>query len=152
LRNDLLLGGFWHQLCPIIPMRNSRASSLPSCNAEIEDQAVIRIHYKIFASFKLLYTQNTSGPCLTHGMPHRICRNLLRTMRKPRLFPLVLFTFCLTTQFANGQANLAIYTDHLVNGFQDWGWAPRNMGSTFVHAGTNSIAVTNASFGQAISF
>src|SRR6266436_9085432 len=52
----------------------------------------------------------------------------------------------------NAQANLPIYTDHLVNGFQDWSWAPRNMASTLVHSGTNSIAVTNASFFQAISF
>lgn len=56
------------------------------------------------------------------------------------------------TQFARAQANLPIYTDHLVNGFQDWSWAPRNLGSTTVHSGTNSIAVTNASFGGGISF
>jgi alpha-N-arabinofuranosidase len=68
--------------------------------------------------------------------------------------PLLLTVACLlsTGPNANAQANLLIYTDHLVNGFQDWSWAPRNMGSTFVHTGTNSIAVTNSSFFQGISF
>src|SRR5262245_19975693 len=66
----------------------------------------------------------------------------------------LLIAACLvaTSPSAKAQANLPIYADHLVNGFQDWSWAPRNMGSTFVHAGTNSIAVTNSSFFQGISF
>src|SRR5712664_1070354 len=67
--------------------------------------------------------------------------------------PLLLVAACLfTARNVNAQANLPIYTDHLVNGFQDWSWAPRNMGSTFVHSGTNSIAVTNAGFLTVISF
>jgi hypothetical protein len=68
--------------------------------------------------------------------------------------PVLLIAACLLSfaRNANAQANLPIYTDHLVNGFQDWSWAPRNMGSTLVHTGTNSIAVTNASFFQGISF
>lgn len=54
---------------------------------------------------------------------------------------------------ANAQANLPIYTDHLVNGFQDWSWAPRNMGSTsLLHTGTNSLAVMPNNFGDGISF
>src|SRR5580765_3874574 len=54
---------------------------------------------------------------------------------------------------ANAQANLPIYTDHIVNGFQDWSWAPRNFGGTsFLHAGTNSLAVMPANFGDGISF
>src|SRR5256885_12120191 len=58
-----------------------------------------------------------------------------------------------TAQFANAQANLPIYTDHLVNGFQDWSWAPRNMGgTTALHTGTNSIAVTPNNFGDGVSF
>jgi len=52
---------------------------------------------------------------------------------------------------ANGQANLPIYTDRLVNGFQDWSWAARNMaGTTPTHAGANSIQV-NANAWEAIS-
>jgi hypothetical protein len=66
--------------------------------------------------------------------------------------PLVVALLLFSGQNVNAQANLPIYTDHLVNGFQDWSWAPRNMGSTFFHAGTNSIAVTNSSFFQGISF
>jgi Alpha-L-arabinofuranosidase len=68
--------------------------------------------------------------------------------------PVLLIVACTLSfgRHANAQANLPIYTDHLVNGFQDWSWAPRNMGSTSVHSGTNSIAVTNSSFFQGISF
>src|SRR5713101_4508664 len=52
-----------------------------------------------------------------------------------------------------GQANLPIYTDHLVNGFQDWGWGARNLANTgpYVHTGTMSISASNA-YGEAISF
>ncbi len=48
------------------------------------------------------------------------------------------------------QADLPIYTDHLVNGFQDWSWAPHNFANTApVHSGSNSISV-NATAYQAI--
>jgi hypothetical protein len=53
---------------------------------------------------------------------------------------------------AQAQTNLWIYTDHLVNGFQDWGWAPRNLTNTSpVHSGANSISVNAAQY-QALSF
>lgn len=52
----------------------------------------------------------------------------------------------------HAQSPLPIYTDHLVNGFQDWSWASRNFSSTAtVHSGANSIQV-NASAWQGISF
>src|SRR5260370_37728183 len=42
---------------------------------------------------------------------------------------------------ARSQANLPIYTDHLVNGFQDWSWGTRNFANTSpVHSGTDSIS------------
>jgi hypothetical protein len=45
----------------------------------------------------------------------------------------------------HAQANLPIYTDHIVNGFQDWSWANRNFANTSpVHSGTNSISVTSS--------
>jgi hypothetical protein len=56
------------------------------------------------------------------------------------------------TSGAWAQANLPIYTDHLVNGFQDWSWAPHNNISSPVHTGGNSIAVTVNGTWQAISF
>src|SRR5215468_5136815 len=74
----------------------------------------------------------------------------MQTSRLPVL--LVAASLLSIERNATAQANLPIYTDHLVNGFQDWSWAPRNMGSTFVHSGTNSIAVTNAGFFTGISF
>src|SRR5215467_707967 len=74
----------------------------------------------------------------------------MQTLRLPVL--LIAAGLSFTALNVNAQANLPIYTDHIVNGFQDWGWAPRNMFSTFVHSGTNSIAVTNSYFGAGISF
>ena len=44
---------------------------------------------------------------------------------------------------ASAQAPLAIYADYLVNGFQDWGWAPHNYANTApVHSGSNSVSVS----------
>jgi len=41
------------------------------------------------------------------------------------------------------QTSLPVYTDHLVNGFQDWGWAAHNYANPSpVHSGASSIAVT----------
>ncbi len=41
---------------------------------------------------------------------------------------------------ARGQAPLPIYTDHLVNGFQDWSWGTHNLANTApVHSGSDSI-------------
>jgi hypothetical protein len=55
-----------------------------------------------------------------------------------------------STSFA--QANLAIYTDNLVNGFQDWSWATRNLSNTSpTHSGADSISVTSVAW-TALSF
>ncbi len=72
---------------------------------------------------------------------------------RPRLTTsLALFVFLSTLETVLGQANLPIYTDRLVNGFQDWSWATRNMANTTpVHGGTASISVTSAAF-TALSF
>ena len=55
---------------------------------------------------------------------------------------------------ASAQSPLAIYTDGLVNGFDDWSWAAHNMANTNpVHAGTKSISVSAAANNyEAISF
>jgi hypothetical protein len=54
---------------------------------------------------------------------------------------------------ASAQASLPIYTDNLVNGFQDWSWATRNLANTSpTHSSSsNSISVTAAA-GTALSF
>ncbi|MFZ0826637.1 MAG: alpha-L-arabinofuranosidase [Verrucomicrobiia bacterium] len=50
------------------------------------------------------------------------------------------------------QASLAIYTDGLVNGFQDWSYATHNLSNTApVHSGVYSISV-NTVYWNAISF
>jgi hypothetical protein len=47
---------------------------------------------------------------------------------------------------AAAQAALPVYTDYLVNGFQDWGWATHDYANPSpVHSGTASVAVTLAS-------
>ena len=46
---------------------------------------------------------------------------------------------------AAAQTALPIYSDSLVNGFQDWGWATHNYANTSpVHTGNNSVSVTIA--------
>jgi hypothetical protein len=53
---------------------------------------------------------------------------------------------------SRGQAPLPLYTDHLVNGFQDWSWAPRSLSNTVpVHSGSNSISVSATAW-QALAF
>ena len=51
------------------------------------------------------------------------------------------------------QANLPLYTDNLVNAFQDWSWScSRNFANTSqVHSGSNSISVTITGGGGALS-
>jgi alpha-L-arabinofuranosidase len=53
----------------------------------------------------------------------------------------VLFLASLPSLLA--QATLPVYTDNLVNGFQDWSWIPDNLTNTSpVHSGTHSISAT----------
>jgi len=50
------------------------------------------------------------------------------------------------------QANLPIYTDNLVNGFQNWSWATVNLeNSSPVHSGAYSISVTDGGNYQALA-
>jgi alpha-L-arabinofuranosidase len=50
------------------------------------------------------------------------------------------------------QANLAIYTDRRVNGFEDWSWGLHHLSNTSpVHSGAMSISVSNA-INEALSF
>jgi alpha-L-arabinofuranosidase len=52
---------------------------------------------------------------------------------------------------ASAQAPLPVYTDYLVNGFQDWGWAPHDYANTSpVHSGNESVAVTISSGWQGL--
>lgn len=53
---------------------------------------------------------------------------------------------------SDAQGSLDIYADSLLNGFEDWSYAPHGVTNTSpVHSGTYSISV-NADFWQAISF
>jgi hypothetical protein len=52
------------------------------------------------------------------------------------------------------QAGLPIYTDNLVNDFQDWSWIPHNMANTSpVHSGQYSISASaNTNDGEGLQF
>jgi hypothetical protein len=53
---------------------------------------------------------------------------------------------------SRAQAPLPLYTDHLVNGFQDWSWAPHNLYNTApAHSGSDSISVSATAW-QALYF
>ena len=57
--------------------------------------------------------------------------------------PLWLLAGVFVLASARAQSNLAIYSDSLVNGFQDWGWATHNYANTSpVHSGADSVSVT----------
>ena len=61
--------------------------------------------------------------------------------------------FVLTVRVATAQTPLVIYTDSLVNGFQDWSWSEvHNVSSTgTTHAGANSIGIYATNY-QGVSF
>jgi alpha-N-arabinofuranosidase len=69
---------------------------------------------------------------------------LFQVVRSSCRFAVIIGAFCAVLN-ASGQAPLPIYTDNLVNGFQDWGWATHNYANTSpVHSGNNSVSVTIA--------
>jgi alpha-L-arabinofuranosidase len=58
----------------------------------------------------------------------------------------------ISAMVVQGQSPLYIYTNNLVNGFQDWSWATRNMENTSpVYSGSNSISVSDGTY-EGISF
>jgi hypothetical protein len=73
-------------------------------------------------------------------------------MRNCLVTVLALFTAILTTVSTGfAQANLPIYTDNLVNGFQNWSWATVNLAtSSPVHSGNDSISVADSTNYQAL--
>jgi len=69
---------------------------------------------------------------LTDMASDRLCKS---RSSEPPLLPLIFFIAI----GANGQSNLPLLTDHLVNVSQDWGWGARNLANTVpVHSGANS--------------
>jgi hypothetical protein len=51
--------------------------------------------------------------------------------------------FVAAAQTLRAQVNVPIYTDQLVSGFQNWGWATLDFSNpSMVHSGTSSISVT----------
>lgn len=53
----------------------------------------------------------------------------------------------------HAQDNLPIYTDNLVNGFQDWSWGTHNLANTSpVHSGSDSISANFVAWNGGLSF
>ena len=73
-------------------------------------------------------------------------------MRIRTFFRLAIVTLLFTmVQKGMAQANLPLYTDNLVNAFQNWSWATVNLANTSpVHSGTQSISVVNSTNYQAL--
>lgn len=66
---------------------------------------------------------------------------------------LLAFAFLFSNHFAHAQADLPIYTDNLVNGFQNWSWIPNDFANTSpVHSGSYSISATADGTYQGLSF
>lgn len=64
-------------------------------------------------------------------------------MRYPRVLSFVVIILAALNPLAKGQTNLAIYTGHLVNGFQNWSWASVNIyNNSPTYTNTHSISVT----------
>jgi hypothetical protein len=58
----------------------------------------------------------------------------------------------LTVIHQTAPADLPIYTDHLVNGFQDWGYGVRNLyNATTVHSGSDAVSLSDTA-GHNLSF
>src|ERR1700722_427020 len=65
---------------------------------------------------------------------------VFRTFVRTALSLLFLMRLANSTFAQSG--NMAVYTDSLQNGWQDWGWAPHNYTNTSpVHSGSDSVSV-----------
>jgi hypothetical protein len=60
----------------------------------------------------------------------------------PRILGTLGVGLCLLPLLARAEGPLPLYTDHLVNGFQNWSWAPNNFSATY--SGSNCISASAA--------
>jgi alpha-N-arabinofuranosidase len=75
----------------------------------------------------------------------------MRCLRIPGVAGLTAGLLAVAPISAKAQANLPIYTDRIVNGFQDWSWGLHTFTTTSpVHSGTMAISASNA-LNEAIS-
>src|SRR5438876_3211349 len=69
-----------------------------------------------------------------------------------RCGPVLVAALLASAAALRGQASLPLYTDHLVNGFQDWSWGARNLANTVpVHSGANSASLSGTAWNVALS-
>src|SRR5439155_7797325 len=78
---------------------------------------------------------------------------LQHVMCRARLVLLTIAAVGFVARFqACAQADLPLYTDHLVNGFQDWSWGTRNLANTApVHSGSTSVSLNGTAWNVALS-
>jgi hypothetical protein len=89
----------------------------------------------------------TTGAWLKTGDIGGMHRSLVYSLSQTIVAALV----C-TTLHVSGQANLPLYTDHLVNGFQNWGWGTLNFANTApVHSGSDSVSLSGTAWNVALS-
>ena len=73
------------------------------------------------------------------------CINMIRFVRSWRALPVLMTLMCCLAlpTIARAQTDQAVYTDALVNGWQNWSWATVNLSNTApVQSGTDSISVS----------
>ena len=86
---------------------------------------------------------------LTIGPAGVKTRSMVATSQA-RILGIVLVTFLVGAGSSFGQANLPIYTDYLVNGFQNWSWAAVNTANTSpTYTNSDSISITDGANYQA---
>ena len=69
-----------------------------------------------------------------------------------RCGPVLVAALLASAAALRGQASLPLYTDHLVNGFQDWSWgAPNLANNSPVHSGSSSVSLNGTAWNVALS-
>lgn len=84
---------------------------------------------------------------------HRLKKCPAHTKAYIALVGILLFLSFPSAFKVRAQEGLPIYTDHLVNGFQNWSWATVNLTNTTpVHFGAHSVSVIDSTNYQAVYF
>src|SRR3984893_704905 len=86
--------------------------------------------------------------CSRLPFDYTFCTNMIWTLTSRRLLSLLsalmpLVSALATPTLARAQTDQSVYTDALINGWQNWSWATVNLGNTTpLQSGTDSISVS----------
>ena len=85
-------------------------------------------------------------------MPDKVFARRAASRFSRELLNLLAFASLIGVASVQAQGPLPLYTDHLVNGFQDWSWGSRDLANTSpVHSGTNSVSLNGTAWNVALS-